>query len=104
MSEEGSATERADLGTRLREAVTDAIRYWEPRRLAFNGVLAAIVVGYFAAGWPRSRTVLSVDTALLLFLLAVLANICYSAAYVADMFVQVSGFRESWRRWRWVVS
>jgi phage baseplate assembly protein W len=26
------------FGTRTREAVTDALRYWEPRRIVFNAV------------------------------------------------------------------
>jgi hypothetical protein len=30
--------------TNLRESVTDAIRFWEPRRLIYNAVLAAIVL------------------------------------------------------------
>jgi len=30
-----------------------------------------------------------------LFLLAVLANVAYSAVYVADVFIQSSGFRAS---------
>ena len=36
---------RASLGQRLRDAITDALRYWEPRRLAYNAVLALIVLG-----------------------------------------------------------
>jgi hypothetical protein len=38
-----------------------------------------------------------------LFLLAVAANICYCAAYLADVFVQASGFREVLQRVRWVL-
>jgi hypothetical protein len=53
--------------------------------------------------YPTSETVLSVDFALGVFLLAVVANIAYCAAYLADIFVQVSGFREIWQRSRWVL-
>jgi energy-coupling factor transporter transmembrane protein EcfT len=35
--------------------------------------------------------------------LAVLANIAYSAVYVADVFIQFSGFRTSRLRWRWLL-
>jgi hypothetical protein len=89
------------FGTRLREAVTDALRYWEPRRIAFNAVLALIVLGYFVANWPHSRTVVSFEGVLFVFILAVLANMCYCAAYLGDVFVQLSGLRETWRRVRW---
>jgi len=93
----------ADLGTRLRQAVSDAIGYWEPRRIAYNAVLALVVVAYFALNWPLSRTVVSFDSVFLLFVLAVLANICYCAAYLGDIFVQLSGFRQVWQNWRWLL-
>jgi hypothetical protein len=85
---------------RLREAVSDALGYWEPRRVVYNLVLALIVLAYFAIGWPESRKALSLEGVLLLFVLAVLANVCYCAAHLADVFVQVSGFREAWQKWR----
>ena len=84
-----------------REAATDALRYWERRRILYNVVLALVVVGHFLAALPGARTRLSWDTLFVLFLLAVLANVCYSAAYLADLFVQLSGFRIAWTRWRW---
>ena len=89
--------------TEMRDYFTDAIRFWEPRRVVYNLVLAAIVVAYFVAGYPSSKGVLSVDFALGLFLLAIAANIAYCAAYLADVFVQASGFREIWQRLRWVL-
>lgn len=87
----------------LRESATDAIRYWEPRRLAYNGVLILIVVTCFFWRYPSSRWALSLDTGLFLFILAVLANVAYCAAYVVDIFVQMSGYRDHWRRYRWAV-
>jgi hypothetical protein len=92
-----------DLGTRLREVIADGIRYWEPRRLVFNAVLAVIVLVYFFLGLPRSRTQLSIELVFVVFLLAVLANICYCVAYVGDVFVQVAGLSAVWRRWRWIL-
>jgi len=80
--------------------VTDAIRYWEPRRLIYNAALALIVIGYFLAGLPESRSTFTLDGVLILFLLAVLANACYCGAYIADIFAQFSGFRTLWLRWR----
>ena len=87
----------------LSEIVTDAIRYWEPRRLLYNGVLALVVIGYFVAHWPASREIVSVESVLGMFLLVVLANLCYCSAYFVDIFAQVSEFRGLWRRWRWVL-
>ena len=87
----------------VRESVTDAMKFWEPLRLIYNGVLAVIVIGYFLASYPESRSVLTVDLVFVGFLLAVLANVAYCSAYVADLFAQASGFREVWRRFRWVL-
>jgi len=87
----------------LREYATDALRYWEVRRLVYNPLLAAVVLAHFIAAWPASRSLLTSDHALGLFLLAVLANVAYSAVYVADVFIQMSGFRASRARWRWIL-
>jgi len=32
-----------------------------------------------------------------------LANICYRAAYLADLLMQCSLFRTAWQRWRWAL-
>ena len=87
----------------FRESLTAAIRYWEPRRLVYNLVLAAIVITYFGLGYPASKSTVSLDFVLLLFLLAVLANIAYCAAYLIDLFASSSGYREQWRNLRWLI-
>lgn len=87
----------------IREWATDAIRYWEPRRILYNLVLAAIVLAYFVMGLPATKGLLTVNFVLMLFLLAVLANVAYCAAYAVDIFAQISGFRELWQRVRWVL-
>jgi hypothetical protein len=87
----------------LRESVTGAIRYWEPRRLIYNAVLAAIILIYFGLNYPASKSILSVNFVLSVFLLAVLANVAYCAAYPVDVFVSASNYREEWRKYRWIV-
>jgi len=80
--------------------VADALRYWEPRRVVYNGVLAAVVLGHLVVDWPAARARLSINLLLGLFVLAVLANICYSVVYAVDLFVQFSGLRASWAKGR----
>jgi len=89
--------------TELRDIATDAISYWEPRRIIYNLILGLIVMGYFVAGLPYSRDNVSFDSILGFFVLAVLANIAYCAAYPVDVFAQLSGFRDLWRRFRWIL-
>jgi uncharacterized membrane protein len=79
----------------IRESITDSIRYWEPRRIVYNLLLAITVAIYYVHGLPSSKTALTVD----FVVLAVLANI----AYFVDIFAQRSGFRESWRSKRWIL-
>jgi hypothetical protein len=68
-----------------RDYLGNAIRYWEPRRILYNLLLVAIVVVHFVKGLPFSKTVVQFDSLLLLFVLAVLANVAYCAAYVPDV-------------------
>ena len=49
----------------VREAISAAIRYWEPRRLLYNAVLLIVVATVFVLGLPISRSQLNVN--LLLF-------------------------------------
>ena len=87
----------------FRESVSDAIRFWEPRRLVYNAVLSVIVLFYFFRAYPASKAVLTLDAILGMFLLVVLANVAYCAAYVADAFAQWSTYRDMWKRYRWVL-
>jgi hypothetical protein len=80
--------------------VTDAIRYWEIRRLFYNGLLALIVLGHFVTAMPASASYVSLNGILGLFVLAVLANVAYCAVYAVDVFIQFSGFRDSRALWR----
>jgi hypothetical protein len=93
----------SDRPPRFADLAADALRYWEPRRLLYNLVLAAVVVIHFVAAWPGSRIHLNRDTFFGVFLLAVVANILYCAAYAVDVFVQFSGVRGEWRRLRWIL-
>ncbi|MGH9574299.1 MAG: hypothetical protein ACRD40_12310 [Candidatus Acidiferrales bacterium] len=87
----------------LKESLTDAIRYWELRRLAYNAILALIVIAYFWMALPNSKQGVNADFVLGLFLLVVIANVAYCAEYIADIFAQMSDFRDIWRRTRWIL-
>ncbi|PYX33128.1 MAG: hypothetical protein DMG80_06700 [Acidobacteria bacterium] len=86
-----------------RDYLSAAIRYWEPRRLLYNFVLAVVVAAHIVSGWPSSKESLHFNGLLFLFVLAVLANVAYCAAYIVDVVVQMSGFRDAWFRIRWIL-
>jgi hypothetical protein len=85
----------------FRALLADAIRFWEPRRLVYNFVLASVVVIWLVATWPHFRVAFTLSSLLLLAVLALLANVCYCAAYFVDIPMQRSSFGTVWRRRRW---
>src|SRR5215467_8027715 len=89
------------MRTPLGEKFSDAIRFWEIRRIFYNLWLAAVVLTYFFIYWPQSKSLIQLDELSWLFILAVLANVAYCAAYPVDIFVQMSGIREIRGRVRW---
>jgi len=86
-----------------RQALSDALRYWEPRRILYNGALALVVAAAYLAHLPASRSNLTFDAFEGLFVLAVLANVAYCAAYLVDFGVQLSAYRGLWLRTRWLL-
>jgi hypothetical protein len=88
---------------RFSSYAANGLRYWEPRRVLYNGALAAVVLVHFLLAWPSSRDKLSLDLLLGVFFLAVLANIAYCAAYLADLFVLFAGLEGAWRWGRMVL-
>ena len=89
--------------TLLGVIVADGLPFWDPRRYWHNAVLLAVVLLQFGLAWPESRQSLVFDKLLMLFVLAVVANVFYCAAYVVDLFVQLSPFHEVWVRRRWLL-
>jgi hypothetical protein len=87
----------------MSEVLTDAIRYWEARRIPYNAILSLIVAAIFLMNYPGSVGLLTLDLLELLFVLAVLANVAYCAAYVVDFVAQSSDFRSRWKQYRWVL-
>ena len=83
---------------RFSEYVARALRFWERRRIVYNLVLGLVEIGDFVFDWPDSRQALSFNLSMGIFVLAVLANVAYCAAYLPDIFVQFSGL-DSALRW-----
>jgi len=100
---DASGSQPVGNGPGLRALLDDALRYWEPRRILYNLGLVAVVLGWVALTWPHFRPALGLQALALLFVLAVLANVCYCAAYLVDLPLQYSSFRAGWRRRRFVL-
>jgi hypothetical protein len=87
----------------FRGRFAEAVRYWEPRRLFYNIGLTAITVGWIVVTWPHFREALTMSSLGILTVLALLANVCYSAAYLVDIPMQLSSLSNVWRRRRWLL-
>jgi hypothetical protein len=85
------------------EVLRDAIGYWEPRRLWYNVALTALASTWVVLTWPHFRPAFALASLLKLIVLAVLANVCYSAAYIVDLPLQRSSYRVAWQQRRWVL-
>jgi len=99
MSEESIAAETVTL----RDIISNAIRYWELRRVIYNAVLVVVVVLAFVGEWPEAKQALNFESFLSLFILAVLANVAYCAAYLPDIAFQYSSMRAAWLEWRFLL-
>jgi hypothetical protein len=90
-------------------SVADALRYWEPRRLLYNAILTIAAVLWVVLTWPHFRPFRLMDISpgdthpvfLILVILAFLANVCYCAAYVVDIPLQLTFV--TWRKHRWTL-
>ena len=83
-----------------RETISDALRFWERGRIAYN---AALILTALATAGERAGIFMEPLRLALLATLAALANILYCAAYPVDLFVQASDYRQGWRRHRWML-
>ena len=87
----------------FRTLLIDAVRFWEPRRLIYNLILVVVVVVWLVASWPHFRPVFTLNSLLLLSILALIANAFYCAAYFVDIAMQSLSAGSSLKRQRWAL-
>lgn len=83
--------------------ISDAISYWERKRIIYNGVLALLVIACWGidiiSGGPQQW----LGAAMVLLIFAVIANALYCFAYPVDLAMQMTSFRKRWQGCRWVL-
>ncbi|MBS1841347.1 MAG: hypothetical protein JSS69_01310 [Acidobacteria bacterium] len=87
----------------FRELLSSSARYWEPRRILYNLILFAVCLIWLAASWPHFRPALHLANLFPMVFLALIANVCYCAAYMVDLPLSSSTVRSSWLSCRWAL-
>ena len=85
------------------KGLRDAARFWEPRRLLYNLLLLAVVLIWVTNTWPHFRPAITLQSLGIMTVLALLANLCYCAAYLAEILIQNATSSVAWNRQRWAV-
>jgi len=79
----------------LQDAWNEAARYWEPRRLIYNGLLLSTVLFQITLG-KNWHCLQNLVPWICLIVLAVAANFCYCSAYLLDLALQAGHYRQTW--------
>jgi hypothetical protein len=87
----------------LRPYLADAIHFWEIRRIFYNLALAGAAIFWLIATWPHFRPAFSFTYLPPIAFLTLVANVCYSAAYLIDLPMQHSTLSTAWKRYRWIL-
>jgi hypothetical protein len=83
-------------------SIRSAARFWEPRRLLYNLALTATALFWLFKDWTLFLPAMKWSTLRAVSVLALLANLCYCAAYLADLAIQQLP-SSAWTRSRWAV-
>ncbi len=87
----------------LQEMVLDAGRFWEPRRIAYNLILATLALACWGSEM-LSYGIGGVFAGLIVLLFfAIGANVCYCAAYAADIAFQLTPIWRYRQYARWLL-
>lgn len=85
------------------DGLLEAVRFWEPRRLFYNLLLLAVTVTWILATWPHFRPAMTLTAALQVSVLGLIANVCYSAAYLVEFPLQAASSGKVRQILRWAV-
>ena len=80
-----------------------AAHFWEPLRLWYNAALSLVVLLWLVFTWPHFRPALTLEALGKMLVLALLANLCYCAAYPLDWLIQTVSSDKIRRRLRWTL-
>ncbi len=83
-------------------SIRNATLFWEPRRLLYNAALTATALFWLMKGWTHFLPAMKWSNLGAVTVLVLLANLCYCAAYLADLGLQQLP-NSAWNRSRWAL-
>ena len=84
----------------LRKVMSDALGFWEPRRIAYNMLLLIIAIAFLSSDWRHGEVDADFQLFALLAAYLVLANLLFCAAYLSELLAARLDCRLQWQRWR----
>lgn len=95
------SSQSAACFSRFRTHLVDAASYWEPMRVIYNGVLGVLVLVCWGLDIVLAGPGQWLGAALVLMILAGIANALYCLAYPVDLAFQMMPFIQRWKGFRW---
>lgn len=87
----------------FRSFLHSAAKFWEPRRVLYTLLLAAVFAAWVVLSWPHFRPAMTPVHLMQFAVLGILANVCYTSAYLLDVPLQRSFAGASLLRSRWAL-
>jgi hypothetical protein len=84
-------------------SIRNATRFWESRRLIYNAILTATTLFWLIKDWSHLLPAFTWSSLGIVTVLALLANLCYCAAYLADLAIQNLVADSRWNSTRWAI-
>lgn len=97
-----AANESIDRNS-LGPILSGAFGFWERGRIIYNAILLVVVFLWVVLSWPHFQPSLTLGSLLAMTALAVFANLCYSAAYLAEIGMRLAFPGVALRRFRWII-
>ena len=83
--------------------LSSPVRFYERGRILYTAILATILLLWFVFTWPHFRPALNLRDLGAFAVLGLLANLCYCAAYPADIAMRQLLPHTAWRRFRQIL-
>jgi len=101
MPQTTSSSQPQGTSLSFRAILRNSAGFWEPRRLLYNLALLIVAFAWIILTWPHFRPAFTLSTFLTMCVLALLANLCYTAAYLFDLPIQGMNSFTRLASWRW---